>query len=684
MATRFLTNQSTDVDGTASADAFYALEDLTLGRTLDGLGGTDILIAADLDGDPTTNPEIEISDVIDIASIEEVATAAGGMRLSIGQLASFARIVDSGGSFLDQTYNLTSGIGGSSATLQVVGLTDLAVNGSGAAETLNLGLSFDNTEMHLAGFGGNDVLTSGDGNDFLNGGINNDTLDGGAGGDDLVGGDGSDTLFARDGDALDGDAGAFFSGADRLLVAGTLNSGTLDGGGGAADTLDVEASANAVTIAAGVTVEALEILALDAVTSLTMSTAQLNGFTTITRDGSAATSATLTLSGVGTATTDVTQLTALTVVDQLTSNADNDHLTFTSTNVEVTIDGANGSDEFTTGGGDDILDGGAGADTLDGGSGTDTLDGESGIDTLHVRNFDSAFGGTENDVFILQESLLNGLSVLDGGTGTDILRAVGARTVGNATEFTSIEQLRLDNSLLTLRIEQFEQFDLIFEDGPATTGRIAIVSSGTAASTNVTGLLDLVVTGSTGADALTFTSTGFTPTDIELNAGDLGDTITTGEGADVLRGQNGNDTLNAAAGTDTLYGDAGTDTLIGGGAADDLFGGSQADTLLGGTGADDLQGGAGNDRLTGESGADDFLFAPGGGRDVITDFADGSDQLEISGFGVDFDDEEELIAVAFQAGANVEIFIPNPTSGTTTVVIENFLVAQLDAGDFIL
>ena len=684
MATRFLTNQSTDVDGTALPDVFYALEDLTLGRTLDGLGGTDILIATDADGDPTTNPEIEISDVVDIASIEEVATYAGGMRLSIGQLASFDRIVDSGGAFLDQTYNLTSGIGGSSATLQVVGLTDLAVNGSGAAETLNLGSSFDNTEMRLAGFGGNDVLTSGDGDDFLNGGINNDTLDGGAGGDDLIGGDGNDTLFARDGDTLDGDAGAFFSGADRLLVAGTLNSGTLDGGGGAADTLDVEAFANAVTIAAGVTVEALEILALDAVTALTMSTAQLNGFTTITRDGNAATSATLTLSGVGTATTDVTLLTALTVVDQLTPNADNDDLTFTSTNVDITIDGANGSDEFTTGGGDDMLDGGAGADTLDGGSGTDTLDGESGIDTLLVRNFDSAFGGTENDVFILQEDLLNGLSVLDGGTGTDILRAVGARTVGNATEFTSIEQLRLDNALLTLRIDQFEQFDLIFEDGAATTGRIAIVSSGMAASTNVTGLLDLVVTGSTGADALTLTSTGFTPTDIELNAGDLGDTITTGEGADVLHGQNGNDTLNAADGADTLYGGVGADTLIGGGAADDLFGGNQADTLLGGTGADDLQGGAGNDRLTGESGADDFLFAPGSGRDVIIDFADGSDQLEISGFGVDFDEFEELIEVAFQAGDNVEIFIPNPTSGTTTIVIENFLFGQLESGDFLL
>ena len=46
-----------------------------------------------------------------------------------------------------------------------------------------------------------------------------------------------------------------------------------------------EAFANAVTIAAGVTIEALENLALDAVTSLTMSTAQLDGFTTITRDG---------------------------------------------------------------------------------------------------------------------------------------------------------------------------------------------------------------------------------------------------------------------------------------------------------------------------------------------------------------------------------------------------------------
>ena len=47
--------------------------------------------------------------------------------------------------------------------------------------------------------------------------------------------------------------------------------------------------------------------------------------------------------------------------------------------------------------------------------------------------------------------------------------------------------------------------------------------------------------------------------------------------------------------------------------------------------ADTLDGGAGNDTLSGGVGNDVFLFATGGGKDIITDFALG-DLVEISGY----------------------------------------------------
>jgi Ca2+-binding RTX toxin-like protein len=63
-----------------------------------------------------------------------------------------------------------------------------------------------------------------------------------------------------------------------------------------------------------------------------------------------------------------------------------------------------------------------------------------------------------------------------------------------------------------------------------------------------------------------------------------------------------------------------------------LDGGAGADTLNGGAGADTLFGGLGDDRLTGGTGGDTFRFAPGGGHDVITDYGNGADRIDISAY----------------------------------------------------
>jgi Ca2+-binding RTX toxin-like protein len=68
-----------------------------------------------------------------------------------------------------------------------------------------------------------------------------------------------------------------------------------------------------------------------------------------------------------------------------------------------------------------------------------------------------------------------------------------------------------------------------------------------------------------------------------------------------------------------------------------MFGYSGADTMLGGAGADELIGGGGADTLTGGGGSDRFVYwnaadsgASAGSRDLITDFTQGQDLLDLA------------------------------------------------------
>ena len=107
--------------------------------------------------------------------------------------------------------------------------------------------------------------------------------------------------------------------------------------------------------------------------------------------------------------------------------------------------------------------------------------------------------------------------------------------------------------------------------------------------------------------------------------------IRSGAGRDKVQGLAGNEAFDLGAGNDLGIGKGGHDRILGGTGNDTLRGDAGNDTLLGGGGQDSLIGGAGNDRLTGNGGNDVFIYARGGGVDVITDFTYGVDSIGFSG-----------------------------------------------------
>ena len=122
---------------------------------------------------------------------------------------------------------------------------------------------------------------------------------------------------------------------------------------------------------------------------------------------------------------------------------------------------------------------------------------------------------------------------------------------------------------------------------------------------------------------------------------------------------------------DTIYGRSGNDYIEGFDGNDTLAGNAGNDALAGGLGNDRLIGGAGNDVLAGGAGLDTFVFAPGFGRDSITDFQVGQDILEID--DAIFATVADLLAhtandgfgnVVITANANDVITVENLTKDT--------------------
>ena len=122
------------------------------------------------------------------------------------------------------------------------------------------------------------------------------------------------------------------------------------------------------------------------------------------------------------------------------------------------------------------------------------------------------------------------------------------------------------------------------------------------------------------------------------------------------------------------------------GIADDMIvGGSGANALSGGAGNDWLFGLEGVDTLTGGSGDDKFVFTPGNGADVITDFQAGAsteDKLVLDGFSSVTNFNEALLN-ATDSGSGVTINFGGAGGLATSVTLTGVSKAQLHADDFL-
>lgn len=527
---------------------------------------------------------------------------------------------------------------------------------------------------------GNDIVYAGAGDDLIKGGDGNDTLDGGAGDDVLHGEAGDDRLFGGLGDDF------LFGGEGNDTLNGGAGNDLLDGGAGI-DTADYSDDAEGVTVnlgtgtAIGIGSGRDTLLNIENVTGgAGNDTLAGNDADNVLKGGAGddrligGLGSDVLDGGTGTDTVDYSGSTSGITVDLqagAATGAEIGHDTLVS--IEHVLGGAGndlliGNDTrniLEGGAGDDRLIGGLGDDTLNGGEGRDTVDYSASLHsiTVDLRTGEATGGEIGHDTLTGIENILGGAgddtlagddgdNVIVGGAGSDIIRAGDGNDVIHGGE-------------------GYDILDLSDATGPIFVDFGAGYVSGDGIGTNRFDDIERIRFGS-GDDIIT-SGNG----DDTLDGGAGNDTLTSGSGDDTIFGGLGNDTLNGGSGDDIIEGGEGDDTLKGGSGDDDLKGGAGNDTISAGSGDDRIEGGAGDDILTGGSGEDVFIFAPGFGRDIITDFG-WSDHDIIEFTTALFSDFDALMASAHQNGSDVVFDFDADTSLT----LKDTHISSLSIDDF--
>ncbi len=315
-----------------------------------------------------------------------------------------------------------------------------------------------------------------------------------------------------------------------------------------------------------------------------------------------------------------------------------------------TINGHDGADLLRGGVGNDVIGAGAGADIVYGGDGADVINGAWGSDYLSGGNgWDSIYGGDGADEIVGG----NGNDSLNGQNGSD--RLEGGDGVDTLLGGLGDDRLEGDRGWDSLDGGHGNDYILAGDGNDHASG-------GSGQDALFGGIGDDILSGQADNDILY----GEAGAD-KLYGGDENDVLNGGLGGDTLDGGNGIDTASYADATsrvfvrlnnagpehfqgeavgdylvsiENVYGSRFNDILAGtsgdnvfwGDAGDDQFWGAGGnDDIFGGDGNDVLRGHQGQDRLTGGAGVDTFVFytTDGGGNDVITDFEDNIDRIDL-------------------------------------------------------
>lgn len=471
---------------------------------------------------------------------------------------------------------------------------------------VNSGMSIHYVGNILAGWTGNDTIAGSNGTNIIDGAQGADQIAGFVGNDTLYGGGGADEMWGGD----DNDSLHGGSGADAMT------------GGNGNDTLYGEQGADQMWGDAG-------------------------------ND--------LMIGGAG--------------GDMLSGGSGNDELHGHDSNDNLfggegndSLYGGTGSDRLNGNEGDDLLQGHQGADQITGGTGNDTLHGHDGFDVLYGDAGSDLIQGGQDDDWLFGG---DGADTLEGGNGRDVLNGgEGADVLNGGDGILDVANYEGSSAAVTINLETGAA-----SGGDAEGDTITNIENlvGSSHSDSLTGnWADNIIEGGDGADVI-YGGAGHDA----IDGGTWWDTIHAGDGNDIVWGGDGRDTVSLGNGNDVFFDNGQTgsnahDNVDGGAGNDTINGGGGNDTFIGGAGDDAISGAAGNDTLTGGAGADVFQFNTNIklGADVITDFEQGVDLLEMT--GVTFGD---LNFVATGSGVRVEW-------DGGSVKLDNINISSIAADDF--
>jgi hypothetical protein len=681
--------------------------------TVDGMGGTDTL---QFNG-ANVNEQIDISangsharftrDVanitMDLNGAENIAfTARGGAdKVTVGdmtgtdvkQVAIDLSAAGDGGAGDGQADTVIVNATGSADAITVsLSGSQILVNGL-VAQTSIVGQEGANDALVINALGDADTidasgLAAGQVKLTIDGGDGNDIIIGSAGADTLIGGDGNDTVTGGRGDDVaflgaDDDTFIWNPGDGSDIVEGQGGTDTLQfNGANVAERFDISANGGRVRFTRDVANITMDINSVEKIALKTLGGADTITVNDLTGTGTQQVAIDLSASGGG------GDGAADNVIVNGTATADSIILTQAGSQIlvdglaaEVAITGYEPGDTLTINalaGGDTINASAIAAGqiklVLNGGDNDDIIVGSAGDDSVTGgRGGDTALLGGGNDLFTWNPG--DGSDIVEGMGGTDTLQFNGAN-VNEQIEISangSRARFTRDVANITMDLNGVENIAFTARGGAdkITVGdmtgtdvkQVAIDLSAAGDGGTGDGQADNVIVNATnGADAVTVSSSG---TQVTVNGLAAQTAIAGSEAAnDQLQ-------INGLGGADTIDASAMAAGLI-------------KLTLNGGGGNDIIIGSAGNDVLTGGGGATDddtFVFRPGGGADIITDFTAGLniDEIDLRAF-TGLHSLADVLALATQAGTDTVIDF----GGGNTLTLQNVTKTALDASDFIL